>query len=100
MNIQSAHSLLNHPVVLTQQSLGPQQHWLWKAPLALFSLITTFLHLSGGLQVQTCHRAMAESQLKNKERLKEAEDLHSTIRSIPLPNMLSVSQSVKAEKLL
>jgi hypothetical protein len=43
---------------------------------------------------------MAESQLKNKERLKEAEDLHSTIRSIPLPNMLSVSQSVKAEKLL
>lgn len=54
-----------------------------ESPLGIVLTHNHFLHLSGALQVQTCHRAMAESHLESKERLEEAEDLYTTIRSIP-----------------
>lgn len=53
-----------------------------ESPLALFSL-NSFFTPSGGLQVQTCDRAMPELQLENKERHGKAGDLRTIKRSIP-----------------
>lgn len=77
--------LTKSPVVLTKQSLGPQQHWLWGAqdsPLALFSVLITSLDPAGGHQVQTCYRAMPESRLQIRERHWKEDGLY-TRRLIP-----------------